>query len=116
MTFSEAKDSISSIDVKGPEITVGCVDGRVRCYDLRMGQTDVDVIGREYSPLIHMLYTPTDTMHSDPVTSVTIAKANDSYLVSTLDSTLRLMDKRDGKLLQAFRDPSVGPFALLTTK
>ena len=47
MTFSEAKDSISSIDVKGPEVTVGCVDGRVRCYDLRMGQMDVDVIGRE---------------------------------------------------------------------
>jgi len=30
--------------------------------------------------------------------------ANDSYLASTLDSTIRLMDKRDGKLLQAFRD------------
>jgi len=47
-------------------------------------------------------------MGIDPVTSVTIAKANDSYLVSTLDSTIRLMDKRDGKLLQAFRDPDVG--------
>lgn len=30
-------------------------------------------------------------------------KTNDSYLASTLDSTLRLMDKRDGKLLQAFK-------------
>ncbi|KAK8203599.1 hypothetical protein M8818_005249 [Zalaria obscura] len=85
MTLSEAKDSISSIHVTGPEILVGCVDGRVRSYDIRMGQVDVDVIG-----------------HS--VTSVMAAKANDSYLVSTLDSTLRLMDKRDGKLLQAFRD------------
>ena len=56
MSFSEAKDSISSIDVAGCEITVGCVDGRVRCYDLRMGQTDVDVIGRESSCL---LKTPT---------------------------------------------------------
>ena len=41
---------------------------------------------------------------SDPVTSVMTTKSNDSYLASTLDSTLRLMDKRDGKLLQAFRD------------
>jgi len=47
-------------------------------------------------------------MWTDPVTSVAMAKANDSYLVSTLDSTIRLMDKRDGKLLQAFRDPDVG--------
>ena len=46
-------------------------------------------------------------MWTDPVTSVAVAKANDSYLVSTLDSTIRLMDKRDGKLLQAFRDPDV---------
>lgn len=41
----------------------------------------------------------------DPITSVMTTKNNDSYLVSSLDSTLRLMDKRDGKLLQAFRDP-----------
>ena len=44
MTFSEAKDSISSIDVSGHEVTTGCVDCRVRCYDLRMGHTDVDVV------------------------------------------------------------------------
>jgi len=48
MTLSEAKDSISSIHVTGPEILVGCVDGRVRSYDVRMGQVDVDVIGRKY--------------------------------------------------------------------
>ncbi|KAJ9629423.1 hypothetical protein H2203_001796 [Taxawa tesnikishii (nom. ined.)] len=86
MTLAEAKDSVSTLHVQGPEILVGSVDGRVRCYDLRMGCVDVDVIG-----------------HS--VTTVVGARAKDSYLVSTLDSTLRLMDKRDGKLLQAFRDP-----------
>ncbi|GAB7342879.1 hypothetical protein MBLNU457_g0999t2 [Dothideomycetes sp. NU457] len=86
MTWNEGRDSIAAVKVVGAEVVVGCVDGRVRTYDLRMGCVDVDVIGH-------------------PVTSVSIAKANDSYLVSTLDSTIRLMDKRDGKLLQAFRDP-----------
>lgn len=41
------------------------------------------------------------------MTSVNVAKANDSYLVSTLDSTIRLMDRRDGKCLQSFKDPGV---------
>ncbi|GAB7351006.1 hypothetical protein MBLNU459_g1498t1 [Dothideomycetes sp. NU459] len=85
MTLAEAKDSISAIAVAGAEVMTGSVDGRVRCYDLRMGCLDQDVIGF-------------------PVTSLAVAKANDSYLVSTLDSTLRLMDKTNGKLLQAFRD------------
>lgn len=85
MTLAEAKDSISAIEVVGAEVVVGSVDGRVRNYDLRMGCVEQDVIGF-------------------PVTSLSVAKANDSVLVSSLDSTLRLMDKRDGKLLQAYRD------------
>lgn len=43
-----------------------------------------------------------------PVTSVKTTKAGDSYLVSTLDSTIRLMDKRDGKLLQTFKSEQFG--------
>lgn len=85
MTFSEARDSVSCVEVQGHEIMTGSVDGRVRCYDVRMGCLEQDVIGC-------------------PVTSVMTTKTRDSYLVSTLDSTLRLIDKRDGKLLQAFRD------------
>ncbi|KAH0168743.1 WD40 repeat-like protein, partial [Aureobasidium melanogenum] len=86
MTLSEAKDAVSSVSVSGAEIMAGSVDGRVRCYDVRMGVIDQDVLGH-------------------PITSVTPTVNNDSYLASTLDSTLRLMDKRDGKLLQAFRHP-----------
>ncbi|KAH0278606.1 WD40 repeat-like protein, partial [Aureobasidium melanogenum] len=86
MTLSEAKDAVSSVSVSGAEIMAGSVDGRVRCYDVRMGVIDQDVLGH-------------------PITSVTPTVNNDSYLASTLDSTLRLMDKRDGKLLQAFRQP-----------
>lgn len=48
MTWNEGRDSIAAVKVVGPEVVVGCVDGRVRTYDLRMGCVDVDVIGREY--------------------------------------------------------------------
>jgi mitogen-activated protein kinase organizer 1 len=41
------------------------------------------------------------------VTSVSPTRRNDAYLVSTLDSTLRLMDKSSGKLLQSYRSPNV---------
>ena len=47
--LEEAKDSVSSVIVDGHEIATGSVDGRVRLYDLRMGQVYVDVIGRESS-------------------------------------------------------------------
>jgi mitogen-activated protein kinase organizer 1 len=40
------------------------------------------------------------------VTSLTPTRRNDAYLVSALDSTLLLMDKSSGKLLQAFKSPS----------
>ena len=43
--LEEAKDSISTLQVVGHEISTGSVDGRVRVYDLRMGMLHVDVIG-----------------------------------------------------------------------
>ncbi len=46
--LEEARDSVSSLHVVGHEIVTGCVDGRVRVYDLRMGMMFVDVIGRMY--------------------------------------------------------------------
>ncbi len=44
--LEESKDSVSSLHVVGHEIVTGSVDGRLRLYDLRMGQVYVDVIGR----------------------------------------------------------------------
>ncbi|KAF2153451.1 WD40 repeat-like protein [Myriangium duriaei CBS 260.36] len=85
MSMGEARDSVSAVDVREWEVVVGSVDGRVRGYDFRMGRVETDAIGA-------------------PVTSVAMARAGDSYLVSTLDSTIRLMDRRDGKCLQTFRD------------
>lgn len=49
MTLTEAKDSISSVSVVGHEIIAGSVDGKVRTYDIRMGQVYIDVIGCTYT-------------------------------------------------------------------
>ncbi|KAF2203808.1 WD40 repeat-like protein [Delitschia confertaspora ATCC 74209] len=84
MTFDEAKDSISDIYVFDAEIVSGSVDGRVRSYDVRMGKCYVDVIG--YA-----------------VTSLDITKKGTEVLVSSLDSTVRLMDRENGQLLKAYR-------------
>lgn len=86
MSFSEAKDSISSVAVNGHEIFVGSVDGRVRVYDLSMGHVDVDVVAP-----------------GKGVTSVTPTKAGDGYLVSSLDSKMRFFDRSTGKCLQTFQ-------------
>ncbi|KAF2672566.1 mitogen-activated protein kinase organizer 1 [Microthyrium microscopicum] len=86
MTLSDAKDSISCLAVVDAEIFVGSVDGRVRVYDIRMGKTSTDVIGNS-------------------VTSITPTRKGDAYLVSTLDSTLLLIDKSSGKMLQSFTSP-----------
>ena len=85
MTLGEARDSVSSVAVLGGEIWAGSVDGRVRVYDLAGGCVDTDVLGAS-------------------VTSLAPAMDGGSYLVSTLDSRLRLMDRGSGKCLQTFRD------------
>ena len=56
------------------------VDGKVRNYDVRMGQLRVDCIGQ-------------------PVTSVSFSKDGQCVLASTLDDTIRLLDKDTGELL-----------------
>ncbi|KAF6218935.1 hypothetical protein HO133_005478 [Letharia lupina] len=82
--LEEAGDSVSSLHVVGHEIVTGSVDGRMRVYDLRMGMTFVDVIGQ-------------------PITSVQQTQDGNAVLVSTLDSTIRLMDRSNGQLLQSYR-------------
>ncbi|KAF2753917.1 WD40 repeat-like protein [Pseudovirgaria hyperparasitica] len=85
MTLDEARDSVSSVKVRGAEIMTGSVDGSTRTYDIRMGSIYQDAMGS--------------------ITSVTPTKDCASLLVSTLDSTIRLMDKANGKLLQSFKAP-----------
>ena len=85
VTFGEARDGVSSAAVRGHEILAGSTDGRVRCYDLSTGEVDTDVLPAA-------------------VTSVTPAMDGQSYLASTLDSKLRLMDRVTGKCLQTFQE------------
>ncbi|KXJ93047.1 WD40-repeat-containing domain protein [Microdochium bolleyi] len=84
--LSDAKDSVTSVAVRGPEIVTGSVDGRVRSYDVRMGRCTTDVIG-------------------PPVTSVCLTKDAKTMLVGGLDNKLRLMDRENGNLLRAYEAP-----------
>nr|POE72770.1 wd repeat domain-containing protein 83 [Quercus suber] len=85
-SFNDAKDAVSCVEVAGAEIYAGSVDGRVRVYDLREGMVEADVLPAS-------------------VTSVSPARVSgqgESYVVSTLDSRVRLMDRGSGKCLQTF--------------
>jgi mitogen-activated protein kinase organizer 1 len=91
MVLDEARDSISCV-LSGPhagnageyEIVTGSVDGKVRYYDLRMGSTDVDVIGAS-------------------VTSLQRTRDGKGILVGGLDNTVRLMDRDNGALLKSYK-------------
>lgn len=82
--LEQARDSVQAIVVAGAEILAGSVDGYVRAYDVRMGQVISDFIC------------------SSPVTSLSLTKDGEAYVVSTLDSRIRLMDRGDGKMLRSF--------------
>lgn len=79
-TLDEARDGISSVKVSDHEVLSGSVDGRVRRYDLRMGQLFSDYV-------------------SSPITCTCFSRDGQCTLVSSLDSTLRLLDKDTGELL-----------------
>lgn len=69
-TLNEAKDSVTSVEIRGGEIVAGSVDGRVRVYDLRAGRMRTDFIG-------------------EPVTSARLSNDSNCLLVSSLDDTVR---------------------------
>lgn len=83
--FDEARDAITCLAVRGPEVIAGSVDGKVRTYDIRMGQCTVDVLGAS-------------------VTSLSLTKDGQAMLVGSLDSKLRLMDRQNGTCLRAYSD------------
>lgn len=64
-------------------IASGSYDGHARIYDVRTGKTTVDVLAH-------------------PVTSVRCSSDGNALLASTLDGYIRLLDRMDGKLLNAF--------------
>lgn len=81
--MEDARDSVTSVDILGPEIMSGSVDGCIRNYDVRKGKLVVD-----------------NMMHA--VTSCRFTSDNHCVLVSSLDSTLRLLDKSSGDLLNDY--------------
>jgi mitogen-activated protein kinase organizer 1 len=86
-TLSEARDSVSCVMVNGTgghEIVTGSVDGKVRYYDIRMGNMDTDVLGA-------------------PVTSLATTKDGEGVLVGTLDNAVRLMDRKSGACLMTYK-------------
>ncbi|KAK9472121.1 WD40-repeat-containing domain protein [Dipodascopsis tothii] len=82
--LADAKDSVADVLVAGHEIITGSVDGTLRVYDVRKGQLTADLVGH-------------------PITSITVSTDATSLLVSTLDDTIRLMDRANGSLLQTFK-------------
>lgn len=83
--LDEARDSVTALAVRGPEIIAGSVDGRVRSYDVRMGRCVVDVLGTS-------------------VTSLDLTRDGRAMLVGGLDSKLRLMDREKGTCLKTYAD------------
>ncbi len=92
MVLEDAKDSVSCVLAGGGdgsskgeyEILTGSVDGRVRCYDLRMGRLETDVIGAS-------------------VTSLQRTRDGRGVLVGALDGVVRLMDRDGGGLLRSYK-------------
>ncbi|KAJ8660951.1 hypothetical protein O0I10_003173 [Lichtheimia ornata] len=81
--LEDPKDSVMSVQVRGVEIVAGSTDGRVRVYDIRNGHLAEDYIG-------------------PAITSAYMSNDGNCVLVSTLDNTIRLMDKANGTLLNEF--------------
>jgi mitogen-activated protein kinase organizer 1 len=96
--LAEAKDSISCVLINsgGSEIVTGSVDGKVRYYDVRMGQLDVDVLGA-------------------PVTSLAAMRGGEAILVKTLDSKMRLMDRTNGGCLMTYNGAVNQEFRIRST-
>lgn len=91
MVLDEARDSVSCVLAgsgagKGGEyeIMTGSVDGKVRSYDIRMGNLETAVIGPS-------------------VTSLQRTRDGKGILVGTLDSSMKFMDKDGGGLLKTYK-------------
>ncbi|KAF8342211.1 nuclear mRNA splicing protein [Cantharellus anzutake] len=83
-SLDEASDSVACVYVSAAEIVTGSVDGHVRTYDIRKGELRSDYLGH-------------------PVTSIRPTKDGSTYLATTLDSSIRLMDCANGSALNTFK-------------
>ncbi|XP_004249878.1 uncharacterized protein [Solanum lycopersicum] len=77
-------DSVMSICLTKTEIIAGSVDGTVRTFDIRVGREISDNLGQ-------------------PVNCISLSNDGNCILASCLDSTLRLLDRSSGELLQEYK-------------
>lgn len=84
-TLEGCKDSASSVCVtsRGDEVVVGCVDGRVRTYDVRAAK-------------LHE-----DNLHA-PVTHASLSQDGKCVLATCLGGTVRLLEKATGTQLNSY--------------
>ena len=82
--MDDAKDSVTSLVVTKHEIFAGCLDGKVRCYDLRQGILHVDDV-------------------KDSVGNVSLTRDGQCILASCLTCVLRLVDRDSGEVLAEFK-------------
>ncbi|KAL9252884.1 WD repeat domain-containing protein [Drosera capensis] len=77
-------DSVMSVCLTKSEIIAGSVDGTVRTFDIRIGREISDDLGQ-------------------PVNCISLSNDGNCILASCLDSTLRLLDRSSGELLQEYK-------------
>lgn len=84
-TIEGCKDSAMSVSTtpSGDEIVVGCVDGRVRTFDLRAAKVHEDEV------------------HS-PVTHASVSHDGKCLLVTCLGGVVRLLEKGTGVQLNSY--------------
>uniref|UniRef100_A0A1I7XTG9 WD repeat domain-containing protein 83 n=1 Tax=Heterorhabditis bacteriophora TaxID=37862 RepID=A0A1I7XTG9_HETBA len=81
--FTEATDSVLSVDINGHEIVTGSADSNYRVYNIRDGNVNIDFLG-------------------ETVNCVHFTPDSNCVLASTQDGHVRLMDKISGKMLARF--------------
>jgi len=82
--MDEAKDSVLCVCVAGDTIITGSVDGGLRQYDVRKGQCVVDEL-------------------LQPIGSVSVSNDGQCILVSTLNNTIRLLERDNGTELACYK-------------
>lgn len=97
MEVNQASDAILTLAMSTPTtLHTASVDGTLRTYDIRKGELRSDLL-------------------DEPITSLTPTKDGGALLVSTLDSTHRLLDMLDGSLLQSFKGHKQSSFRCHST-
>ncbi|CAM9673423.1 unnamed protein product [Pylaiella littoralis] len=84
-TLEGCKDSATSVSStpSGDELVVGCVDGKVRTYDLRAARVHEDDVHK-------------------PVTHTSVSHDGNCLLVTSLGGVVRLLEKASGSQLNTY--------------